>query len=69
MSNRKDIKNKNNMLIGWTNELSDIIQAYHLRKGYVGRYVKSSDITYDRNGRIYCFGDGSSDLVREADRS
>ncbi len=67
--NRIDIKNNKNMLVGWVNDIGDCIQGFHLRKGYVGRYVKSSDLTFDKNGRIYCYGNGVSDLVREADRS
>lgn len=69
MNNRKDIKNNKNMLIGWTQDIGDCIQGFHLKKGLVGRYQKSSDITFDKAGRIYCFGDGVTDLIREADRS
>ena len=32
-------------------------------------YNKNSDITTDASGKIYCYGDGCQDLVREADRS
>lgn len=70
MNNRKEIKNKYNLIIGWIDEREGgISTATHIKKGYVGRYVKSSNLTLDKSGRIYCYGDGLSDLIREADRS
>ena len=67
---RKEVKNKYNLVIGWIDDRSGgIYTATHRSKGYVGRYVESSNITFDKSGKIYCYGDGLSDLIREADRS
>lgn len=68
-SDEKQIRNEKNMIIGWCKEYPDRIIATHYRKGYVGSYNKGTDTTFDKNGRIYCYGDGSSDLVRQADRN
>lgn len=65
---RVEIKNNKNQPIGWCNESGGDIQAMHLRKGFVGRYSKSSNITFDKNGKIYCYGDGAQCLIRDADR-
>lgn len=67
-SNEKTIRNRKNMLIGWCKEYPDRIIAIHYRKGLVGNYNKGTDTTTDSRGRIYCYGDGTSDLIREADR-
>lgn len=56
------------MLIGWTTDYSDSVQASHINKGYVGKYVKSSNITFDKQGKIFCYGDGTQCLVRLADK-
>ena len=56
------------MIIGWIDDSSDQQRATHLTKGYVGYYSKYSDITFDKDGRIYCHGFGLTDLIREADR-
>jgi hypothetical protein len=57
------------MIIGWVRDIGNRKLATHIRKGYVGAYNKNSDITTDASGKIYCYGDGCQDLVREADRS
>lgn len=68
MSNRREIRDKLNRYIGWLDDSGDMVRAYHVRKGYLGWYSKSANKTYEKNGKIYCFGDGASDLVREAER-
>lgn len=65
---RREIRNNNNMIIGWIDDSSDQQRAFHLTKGYVGYYAKSPDITFDKDGRIYCYGFGLADLIREAER-
>lgn len=68
MQNLKTVRNAFNMTIGTLQEYSDRIVATHYRKGYAGYYSKGSDTTFDRSGRIYCRGDGTSDLIRELER-
>ncbi len=68
MNNRQDVKNNKNIIIGWINDFPDSKTAFHLRKGYVGRYNKNTDITFDKNGRIYCYGEDLQSLIREAER-
>ena len=68
MSNEIDVRNNVNMIIGWIRDYGDRKIATHYRKGFVGSYTVGSNITTDAKGHIYCFGDGLSDLVRQADR-
>ena len=66
---RREIKDKNNMTIGWCEDYSDRIIATHYRKGYVGYYAKgATDTTFDDKGRIYSRGDATSSLIRDAER-
>ena len=62
------VKDNRNMTIGWVRDYSDRKVATHMRKGYVGSYIKNTGITVDAKGKIYCYGDGSTDLVRSADK-
>lgn len=66
--NQKTVRNAYNMIIGTLSEYPDRIIATHYRKGYAGYYNKGSDTTFDRDGRIYCRGDGTSDLIRQIER-
>lgn len=66
---RREVRNKNNLIIGWCEDYTDIIQAIHIRKGFVGRYVKPSNITFDKRGKIYCYGDGTASLIREEENN
>lgn len=68
MDQRKSIRNAYNMTIGWLSDYPDRIIATHFRKGYAGYYSKGSDTTFDKNGKIYCRGDGTSDLIRLLER-
>ena len=63
-----EIRNNKNQPIGWVDDSGGNKQAMHIRKGYVGRYIKNSNITFDKAGKIYCYGDGAQCLVRDADR-
>jgi len=63
------VKDRYNMILGWIHDYPDRKQAIHIKKGYVGYYSKSADLTIDSKGAIYCYGDGLSDLIRNADRS
>lgn len=67
MSNRTDVFNDKNMPIGFMLEYNECINGMHLKKGYVGRYQKSSNITFDKNGKIFCFGNGLDALIRKID--
>ena len=64
----REIRDKNNLIIGWCRDIGGQIQAIHIKKGYVGNYIKSSNITFDKNGRIYSYDDATSSLVRDAER-
>lgn len=64
----KVIRNRKNMIIGWCKEYPDRIIGTHYRKGFVGCYTKGTDCTTDSRGKIFCYGDGVSDLIREADK-
>jgi len=66
--NRQDVRNNINLVIGWINDFPDSKTAFHLKKGYVGRYNKASNITFDKNGKIYCYGEDLQSLIREAER-
>lgn len=65
---KTEIRNNKNIIIGWCTDYPDVVLATHIRKGYVGRYVKSSNITFDKQGKIYCFGDGTQSLIRDQER-
>lgn len=62
------IRDKRNMIIGWCKDTGDKIIATHRSKGYVGYYGKSTDITFDKTGMVYCYGNGAQCLIREADK-
>lgn len=69
MNNEVEVRNQYNMIIGWVRDYGDRKVATHIRKGYMGSYTKASNITMDKDGRIYCYGDGLQDIIRSADRS
>lgn len=58
------VRDKNNMIIGWCRDQGSTIQAISIRRGYCGYYNKSSNITFDKNGAVYCYGDGTCCLIR-----
>jgi hypothetical protein len=62
------VRNKNNTPIGVCKEFPDRINAVHYRKGYVGCYTKGVDVTTDVQGKIYCYGNGCTALILDADR-
>ena len=64
---RKEIRDDKNLIIGWVNDIGNQIQAQHRLKGIVGFYNKSSGITFQQNGKIFCYGDGTDCLVRLAE--
>lgn len=68
MNNEITVRNNVNMIIGWVRDYGDRKVATHYKKGFVGSYTVGSDITLDSKGRIYCYGDGLQDLIRQADR-
>ena len=65
MGNDVEVRDSHNLIIGWVKDVGDRLIATHIRKGYVGSYTKSSDITTDGKGNIYCFGNGCSSIIRE----
>ncbi|MBR0462307.1 MAG: hypothetical protein IJJ00_06320 [Erysipelotrichaceae bacterium] len=68
MDNEKEVRDANNMPIGWVRDVGDKLMAFHRLKNYVGYYWKNTDTTYDIQSRIYCRGDGTVSLIRDADR-
>lgn len=61
---RVNVKDDKNKIIGWLSTNNGVTQALHNTKGYCGRYVHASDITFDKNGKIFCYGDGAQSLIR-----
>ncbi len=68
MNKETIVRNKYNMPIGRCQDYSDRIIATNYKKGYVGYYNKGTDITFDAKGMIYCYGDATQTLIREADK-
>ena len=58
------VRNKYNVVIGWIRTIGKIHQAISLKKGYVGQYNEATDITVDKDGKIYAYGDATDTLVR-----
>ncbi len=59
------VRNKYNFPIGYIKDQGDRISGYLYTRGYCGFYSKSSDITFDKNGQVFCYGNGIDALVRE----
>ena len=38
-------------------------------EGYAGVYYKSTNMTMDRFGKLYCYGDGTQSLIRDMERN
>lgn len=66
---RVDIKDNYNRPIGYIDYKDKWAQGIHLRKGVVGKYDKSVNITFDKLGKIYCYGDGLQSLIRDANNN
>lgn len=69
MRTRTEVRNNKNLIIGWCDDFGSEITAFHMRKGFVGRYVKSSNLTLTSKGSVYCYGDGTQSLIRDADNN
>lgn len=67
MSTKYIMDNKNSR-IGYTNDMGSVIYAHGPNGESVGYYQKSTDTTFDRNGKRYGFGDLTNALVFEAVR-
>lgn len=65
---RTEVRDKNNLIIGWENDLGNQIQAMHRLKGVVGFYNKGTNLTLDKSGKIYAYGNAVQCLVRDAER-
>ncbi len=59
------VRDKNNMAIGVVRDDGSQLTATNYKRGYAGYYSKNIDQTFDKNGRPYCFGDGTQSLVRD----
>jgi intein-encoded DNA endonuclease-like protein len=66
--NEITVRDSKNSIIGWCRDYGDRVNAIHFKKGLVGFYIKASNITFDGSGKIYCFGDGTTSLVRDNER-
>ena len=51
--------------IGVVRDTGSQLIATNYKKGYAGYYSKNTNITLDHRGRIYCYGDGTTSLIRE----
>lgn len=58
------VRNKYNIVIGWVRTYGKIHQAISLKKGYVGQYNEVTDITLDKDGKIFAYGNATDTLVR-----
>ena len=54
--------------IGYVKDSGSVIYAHGPNGENVGYYQKSTDTTFDRNGKRYGFGDLTNALVFEASR-
>jgi len=68
-SQREEVRNHRNMIIGFISDTGDKRVATHMKKGYAGYYHKGSNITFDRGGRIYSYGDATQSLIRDMENS
>ncbi len=68
MADRVVVKDSRNMIIGYVSDMGDRKVATHFKKGYAGFYLKSTDQTFDKNGKIYSYGDSTQCLIRELER-
>lgn len=64
---RRNVLDKNRMIIGFLDIDENFINAFSIKKGWVGRYSKNIDMTFDENGRMYTFGDATETLIRNAE--
>jgi hypothetical protein len=64
----KYIMDGKNVRIGYVKDSGNVIYAHGPNGENVGYYSKSSDTTFDRNGKRYGFGDLTNALVFESAR-
>ena len=62
------VRDNSRFIIGWCKKVGDRVVATHYSTGYAGYYSKASDITFDKNGSLYCYGDGTQSLIRDIGR-
>ena len=53
---RRDVRDQSGLLKGWTEDCGSYIEARDCCGRYLGRYDKSSQITYDFCGSVYSRG-------------
>ena len=63
------VRDNKNFIIGTCVDNGNTIRATHIRKGYAGVYYKSTNMTMDRFGKLYCYGDGTKSLIRDKERN
>lgn len=63
-SQREEVRDHRNMIIGFISDVGDKRVATHMKKGYAGYYNKNSNITLDNRGRIFAYGDATQSLIR-----
>lgn len=63
-----DVRDKNNFIIGRCTDYGNSINATSFKKGYVGVYYKNTNMTFNAKGDLYCYGDGTQSLIRDAER-
>lgn len=67
MVSERQVRNKSGIIIGWVKDYGDQIQAISLKRGFVGHYNKAADLTFDRSGKLFSYGDATDTLVRNSE--
>ena len=61
------VKDYRNFPIGRYYDTGDSLIGINFKKGYVGRYAKNIDITFDKTSKVFCYGNGIESLIRKAE--
>lgn len=65
------VYNNHNQPIGFMNESSTSMTGISNKRGYVGYYQKNGGggygITFTKDSRVFCYGNGLDTLIRLAD--
>jgi len=68
-SRREEVRDHRNMIIGFISDVGDKKIATHMRKGYAGFYIKSTNMTFDKTGRLFSYGDACQSLIRDMENN
>ena len=62
---KRELRDFTGMLKGWTEDCGAYIEARDFSGRYLGRYEKSTGVTYDECGRYYCQDNDTTGLVSQ----